>query len=432
MKHTIDLDELLQMCSDAKAKEYMKEAIDCYKVGAYRSSIVSTWIAVVYNVIDKLRELGIAGDGQAAAQVKKFEEITTNRDIDEALKFERTILASIQNPYEFITGQEVIELNRLFEDRNRCAHPNLSREEEIFSPTPEQARMHIRNAVEILLSRPPVQGKAALTFLQGQIDSEYFPTDDEAAFSALKISPVYRAKKNLIKGFMLSAITSCLKEELTHKKRMQRIVAMKAVLKLHPNVAEEIVKSSFDTICQKLNDDQLKHLVELLCQFSDLQSWVSQQTLNRLKSYVSEMPSDDVPYSLHFAYRMEALNQEAKARYARVGYNELKRSVTYLQKHANGIPAHLIDMAIITYAAAGNYNEANLFAMELIRPSIRHASKEQLLSIIKASKNSQVRESHEFSSIAYEIAQQGKIAKPELRMAFQENSIDRAYEYLWN
>lgn len=430
MKHNIDLDELLQMCNDANAKEYLKEAIDCYKVGAYRSSIVATWIALVYNIIDKLRELGLSGDAQAAAQVKKFEEITTKRDIEEALKFERSILSSIQSHYEFITAQEGIELNRLMEDRNRCAHPNLSREDEIFAPTPEQARTHIRNAVEILLSRPPVQGKAALNFLHSQVDSEYFPVDEVGAYNALKISPVYRAKKNLIKDFLLGGLTSCLKEKLSTKKRKQRIVAMQAVLKLHPIVAVDIVKGSFETICRKLLDEHLSSLVKLLCEFSDLQGWLSDETIERVKRYVADMPTDDVAHTLHYSYRMDILKDEAEARYEKMNYAELQASIAFLSKDANKIPTQVIDKAVEVYKRSGNYNDANLYASMLIRPCIVHASKQQLMDIIQAASNGEVRESYEFNMIMYEVAQQEKLSKGELKQELHSLSIDTKYQYL--
>ena len=52
-----DLDELILLCRDDKARLYIVEAVTCYRSGAYRSAIVATWIAVCYDIIDKLREL---------------------------------------------------------------------------------------------------------------------------------------------------------------------------------------------------------------------------------------------------------------------------------------------------------------------------------------------------------------------------------------
>ncbi|MEM7580169.1 MAG: hypothetical protein AAF316_10000 [Cyanobacteria bacterium P01_A01_bin.80] len=50
----IDLDELVVRCRDKQAKQFIKEAIACYKAGAYRSCIVATWNAVVFDFLHKL------------------------------------------------------------------------------------------------------------------------------------------------------------------------------------------------------------------------------------------------------------------------------------------------------------------------------------------------------------------------------------------
>lgn len=430
MNHQIDLESLLESCSDARARVYIKEAIDCYRVGAYRSAIVATWIAVVYNIIDKLREIGIAGDAVAAAQVKKFEDITQNRDIEEALKFERSILGAIQTPYEFITAQEAVELGRLQEDRNRCAHPNLFRDDEVFTPTPEQARMHIRNAVEIMLARPPVQGMAALTFLQHQVDSEYFPTDGKAAYEALKASPVYRAKRNLIKSFILGAISSCIKEQLPYKKRLQRVAAVSAILKLHPDVAPAIVKEGFEVICHKLHDDDLAGLVLVLHDLPDLQSWMSTQSGDRLRRYVSNMPSDDVAIALVHAISTEMTAGDAVSRLASITDDELSAAINTCKEQSIAILPRFIERAIEYYKDSGNYDTANRRAGLLITPCIPQATEGQLLDIIRAGQNSQVKDSHQFSSVLVACTQQRKIGIPALRAVLTELNLLESNRYL--
>lgn len=52
-----DLDELVLKCRDERARAYIREAVLCFKAGAYRSAIVATWIAVAFDVIDKIPEL---------------------------------------------------------------------------------------------------------------------------------------------------------------------------------------------------------------------------------------------------------------------------------------------------------------------------------------------------------------------------------------
>lgn len=71
----VDLDQLQNQCRSERAKHLIREGIDSYRVGAYRASIIVTWIAVVYDIIDKLREIALTGDCQAKKKVEDFDEI---------------------------------------------------------------------------------------------------------------------------------------------------------------------------------------------------------------------------------------------------------------------------------------------------------------------------------------------------------------------
>jgi hypothetical protein len=64
-----DLEELLGQVRDAGAKEQVREAINCYNSGAYRSAIVSTWVAVVFDFVAKLRELDMTGNQAARTKL---------------------------------------------------------------------------------------------------------------------------------------------------------------------------------------------------------------------------------------------------------------------------------------------------------------------------------------------------------------------------
>jgi hypothetical protein len=177
----IDLDELVLLCRNEKARSFIQEAVQCYKAGAFRQAIVATWIAVVYDIIHKFQELELAGDANASKHLGQFEKIRQAGDLKGSLEFERNILTVAQKEFELISDIEHIDLARLQEDRNRCAHPAMNTNDEIYQPSPELARSHLRNAIEHLLQRPPVQGKAALNRLISDIESDYFPANNEDA-----------------------------------------------------------------------------------------------------------------------------------------------------------------------------------------------------------------------------------------------------------
>ena len=82
-----------------------------------------TWIAVVYDIIEKLREISLTGDSYAKSKAEEFEKIQKDGDLEKSLRFEKNILVEASDSLELITKQEKKDLERLQEDRNRSAHP---------------------------------------------------------------------------------------------------------------------------------------------------------------------------------------------------------------------------------------------------------------------------------------------------------------------
>lgn len=274
-----DLDELVLKCRDEKAKNYIKEAVACYKSGAFRSSIVSTWIAVSFDIIDKLKELSLAGDKEAQIQVEAFEKAVRNGDITNSLRFERDILAICRDKLELISPVEFIDLSRLQEDRNRCAHPSMTADGEIFNPSAELARMHIRSAVEHLLQYPPSQGKYALDSLTSEVDSEYFPTDIDKAIVAFDNSPLKKARKSLIRNFTIVLIKKILNKSNDYKEITRTATALNAIKVIHEEEFDETLSDKLSSIVRNIEADDLKNVIPLISRVNDVWPYFDQDVM---------------------------------------------------------------------------------------------------------------------------------------------------------
>ncbi len=264
----VDLDELVLCCRDEKAREYIREAVACYKSGAFRSAIVAAWIAVVFDILHKLRELDLTGDKNARKHLDDFEKIVAGGEskLKEALDFERGILDVAASDFELLTPNEKLDLARLQEDRNRCAHPSMQAMDTVYEPTAELARSHIRNAVEILLAREPVQGKAALARIWAEIKSEYFPTSTEEAVAHFGSGPLAlsRARDSLVRSLVLGLSKAfLLDEELKGEEKRRVAAALGAVVELHRSRAEEVLKGELPKILSTVPDDRLVHFIHL-------------------------------------------------------------------------------------------------------------------------------------------------------------------------
>jgi hypothetical protein len=263
----IDLDELIVRCRDKQAKQFIKEAVACYKAGAYRSCIVATWNAVVFDFLHKLTELKLLGDGEASKLLEQFEKLSSEKKVKELWQFESDIPKKALKPFELISIVEMSDIERLFEDRSRCAHPSMTSLEEPFEATAELARYHLRSAVTHLLERPPVQGRAARDRVFQDIKSEYFPTDPELAIKYFQKSPLARARLALIKDVLLGLTISLLTENLPEDERARQFSAIHAISSMYTEQTREIINDKLsDIIINKVVDTNLDKLILYLAQ----------------------------------------------------------------------------------------------------------------------------------------------------------------------
>ncbi|AKI00640.1 hypothetical protein IMCC20628_01934 [Hoeflea sp. IMCC20628] len=92
------LDELATECVDETARAQIREAINCYQGGAFRAAIVAAYVAVCFDLIQKLRMLAASGDGEAKQAVERLEKLQDQNDrnnhqaISGLLEFERGLL----------------------------------------------------------------------------------------------------------------------------------------------------------------------------------------------------------------------------------------------------------------------------------------------------------------------------------------------------
>ncbi len=205
MPYLADLEELVLKCRNDASRGHIQEALSCYRAQAYRSSIVSTWIAVVYDFVDKLRDLSIMGDVNAQHRLREFETICQSHDVAKSLVFERHILHMAKDEFELLSELEYDELSRLLNDRHKCAHPSMHDAMEPYRPTAEAARYHLCNAVDLFLQHPPAQGKAALDRLTSDLDRPFYP--DSLADLETHLAPK-QARNGRLEGGASQSISS--------------------------------------------------------------------------------------------------------------------------------------------------------------------------------------------------------------------------------
>jgi len=265
-----DLELLLLNIQDSNVKAYAKEAIDAYLAGAYRASIVSIWIAVVYDLYQKIRYLAEQYDDKAAKQCfKDIEGIRNNPDKKQVSAWEREILKKSYEKIHMTTEIEYEHLDRIQKDRHRCAHPVLDSEGLLFQPSPELVRAHIRCAVENLLSLPAVMGKAAIEALDRDVESSYFPKDLDGVTKILLDRHLSHSEK-----YVLNLVYYSLKKivflENNNQEFIDRyILVFLSILKKRPHILEKTeVHHNIANIINQTSETRYEYLHTILFDYN--------------------------------------------------------------------------------------------------------------------------------------------------------------------
>jgi hypothetical protein len=265
-----DIEVLVLRCRSENSRDYIAEAVKCYRSAAYRSTIVNVWIAVVFDLIDKVRELDRANEPSAKILNAQYEtyigQINSGNDqgVKLALEFERDILTTCRDKLQFFDHQQFRDLMRLREDRHQCAHPSFQRPGEPYRPSAEQARLHLRNAVVHVLSQPPVQGRTAIAELISIVSSTYFPLETDRAVATLRNSPLVGGTDALIRGFIDTLVFGYFEPAGPVQGKAQVGSAINATLELNRTVTESRLAQQLNKVVRDLPDADFPQVATLL------------------------------------------------------------------------------------------------------------------------------------------------------------------------
>lgn len=291
-----------------------------------------------------------------------------------------------------ISHVEYIDLNRLQEDRNRCAHPSMTSDGEIFNPSAELSRVHIRSAVEHLLQYPPAQGKYALDSLINEIDSEYFPTELSKAVTALEKSPLYKARESLIRNFTIILLKKLVNDVTSHKEISKVVTALNAIEHIHRRVYMDTLDKKLSSIVRAINGDEIYRIIPVIERLSDSWSYFEDDIRNKIESYVEGLPKDRFD-SVELFLTIKDLEKSANIRLNKATRVELEEALF------STLPSGVGDRVVELFVESRNFDQANSFASTVSAYALDY-SLEQVEKIIKAcGDNDQIQYSYHIGSV---------------------------------
>lgn len=225
----IDLDILLTRIRNHRSKTYLLDAVKAYKAGALRGALTSAWVALVYDLIAKYRELSAMGDASATAYIQSWDNATNSNDIPRLLQLEANILDDATNNTQVVSHTARTHLVRLREDRHLCAHPAFSAEADLFEPTPELVRLHLVNAVNLVLAQEPLQGRAIFDLFDADVQTQGFPIAHDRILDYVQQRYLTQIRAQSVHNFGIVLAKSLLKGVPAQWEPLQRKITSSLV-----------------------------------------------------------------------------------------------------------------------------------------------------------------------------------------------------------
>lgn len=289
----LDLDELIFYCTEDKVKPILLEAINCYKAQAYRASILTCWIAVTVDAgfkINKLAELNCSEAKKLREEQQDIiKELNSGDDkkiksaITKSTNFE-TDLSKNLLALNVINNIEQNYLNQLKDDRNLCGHPSYTDNyiDEIFQPSAEHARMHLRRVVDVLLSKNVVDDIS--DYISRNLD-EHLWLDKSNSIEVLKKKGFEylpdKQLKALINKLMWGFIDSNKKEEqLFHNKNV--IYILKYFQEISASKVEPLVLKELKKIVNLAYESDKNNWLKFFLKFSNLYTRLEKENQEKI------------------------------------------------------------------------------------------------------------------------------------------------------
>ncbi len=294
--HLTNLDELIQNVRNAHAKNYINESVAAYRTGAYRASLITTWIDVCVDIIEKVKELSLSEDPAAKKYEEQLDKIQPN-DPNGMLGFERDILNIACDELQLISTIEKSHLERLKDDRNICAHPTFSDDGSQFTPPAELALSYIVQAANYLLIHPPVKGKVIVQRLYELINEPSFPEDEEKAYSLLSSeNNLGRVKDSGVRNLTVVILKRVFRDKTgISPELLNRLSAsLSAIYRLYPKIYDEVISTKLGVMLSEANDTKLKRIFPFLRLRTELWSKVENSERVRIEGLIHSMGHEEI------------------------------------------------------------------------------------------------------------------------------------------
>jgi hypothetical protein len=379
-----DLEKLVLECRDDHSQSIIMEAVRSYQGGAFRSAIIATWIAVVFDLIGKIRELALAENTVASDLENRIstyiDQIHENNQqgLTSALRFEREIIEICKDALGFFDEYEANELQRIQEDRNKCAHPSFHKVGVAFKPSAELARLHLKTAIAYVLSRPPLQGREAVAQLRKIVSSELFPSETEKAAEQLKKFGLENPSEATIRACCDALLFEFFDDSSTLYRSPNASTAANALQHLFPGVAQERIAHDLEKIIKNTADDEFIWTFTLLVLVDGSVDGISSPEKDKILTFIETIDLQKHAFLIAAASEVSGLQEKLQERIDEADDNEIKALIAHSALHG-----FVVNNVLNSLQEATNWPMANSIFSELVFPIFDSLTRDDVIRVIR-------------------------------------------------
>ena len=374
-----DLDAEIVRIRDHRSRTYYTEALRAYRSGAYRAAISAAWVALVFDILLKYRELSAAGDAEATAFIGDWDKAIAANDVAKLLEYERSLLEHAKAKMGLMNLQEHRLLQRLYEDRHLCAHPAFAVEDKLFEPTDELVRTHIVGILDIVLSQRPVQGRKIFEAFSTDVQSPGFPSDEGKAIQFVEDKYLSGMRSEVLKNFGIILAKSLIKNVPPEwdNHRIRIVDALNALRLRRSENWQEVLTA----VAKLINDDDPEfrpRALAMLADFPEVLPRVQEAPLAALQEVAaSDAQLADYPEAFS-AVELEPFEDVLLVRFAGLSRAEAAEVL-------NAVAAkNFWPNALERFGNSGSYRNAETNFDRFIRPFTEGMTEKMLDQVLEA------------------------------------------------
>lgn len=378
----------------SKTKTYFKEVLSSYVNGNFRSATVMLYSVAICDILFKLQELKDVYNDSVAIEILDSVEKTQTSSKSKS-SWEKVLLDEIRQKTQLLDIQAYTDLLHLYDDRNLSAHPAMTQDYELISPSQETTIAHIKNILNEILIKPPIFIKSVMDVLLDDLkrNADIYSDDllktylQNKYFSKMTESMKSKVFKALWKFcFKMSDNPDCMKNLMSNRR------ALNALISENPNSFAKVIRDNPSYFTVDNSDDTKFAIVALFANFPNLYAAIDETVKSVVDNYINQ----DINAFFGAWFKFDSLKQHldalkviAKSHSMRIS----KSTANYvIKKYRNeGYLKELIDFFISVFGSSHSYDIADHYYDTFIRPVLNSMSRDQFQLLISlASQNNQI------------------------------------------